>query len=361
MKAFDDIYKLYSEVVKTKNKDTFHKPGQVREKYTEIITAMGIDCRMLKITIEKGDDVVTKLKSVSNVTAYIFPDDSVEFVVELLKKHTSSDFKKIRKGDFSQASAEELQWLIEGITKLLKGLGYPSYIVMQQKLIMEKHCNLKIHLAIDDIEEACEQIIEQANKYTELDFSLNNADQTCFLSFMASSIKGLSNYLATVYTTFSDIRSEEIYKLALKECKTLSREDIIRDLKKSEMISQDEELSKWFEQRNRIIGEHNFVKNKLKAYNIVNERINQRLEQIHIKVYGTPDVEESVMILKHPSRILLEAVMYAENLEDNYDSLLLARTKEQADFDAREASEFLAEFDAEYSKKIKERNINKEK
>lgn len=62
----------------------------------------------------------------------------------------------------------------------MKGLGYPSYIVMQQKLIMEKHCNLKIHLAIDDIEEACEQIIEQANKYTELDFSLNNADQTCF-------------------------------------------------------------------------------------------------------------------------------------------------------------------------------------
>ena len=47
---------------------------------------------MLKVNIEEGDDIDAKLAAVTNATPYVIPDKSVEFVLEILKKHTSFRF-----------------------------------------------------------------------------------------------------------------------------------------------------------------------------------------------------------------------------------------------------------------------------
>ena len=119
MKSFEDSFILCCAEVDSKDKDTTHKPGQVREKFTEIIAAVGMDGNMLKVNIEEGDDIDAKLAAVTNATPYVIPDKSAEFVLEILKKHTSSDFKKIRRGDFQKATLEELLWLINGFTEML--------------------------------------------------------------------------------------------------------------------------------------------------------------------------------------------------------------------------------------------------
>lgn len=47
MKSFGDVFNRYCAEVESKDKDTTHKPGQVREKFTEIISAVGIDGNMV--------------------------------------------------------------------------------------------------------------------------------------------------------------------------------------------------------------------------------------------------------------------------------------------------------------------------
>ena len=88
----------------------------------------------------------------------------------------------------------------------------------------------------------------------------------------------------------------------------------------------------------------------------MNERINQRLEQIHKQVYGTEvSTEDSIMTLMHPNRVLLESIMYVDESDETADKMRLdrlARTREQADFEAAEAKRFLAEFDEKYRKRM---------
>ena len=356
MKSFEDVFNRYCAEVESKDKDTTHKPGQVREKFTEIISAVGIDGNMLKVNIEEGDNIDAKLAAVTNATPYVIPDKSVEFVLEILKKHTSSDFKKIRRGDFQEASLDELIWLINGFTEMLEGLGYPKNQIMQQRMLMEKQLDVHIHASLDDIKKACEEILEQAEKYSGFSVNLNHDDRSCFLPFIASSIRGLSNHLADVHLAYSDIRSDEIYDMAVEESEKISAEDIAQDMQEAELIAADAELQGWIVQRNKIVGEYGFVKKKLKDYNIVNERINQRLEQIHKQVYGVESAsDDKAMTMMHPNRVLLEAVMYAEESDGHLDELRidrLARTKEQADFEAAEAKKFLEEFDARYRKRM---------
>lgn len=356
MKSFEDVFTRYCEEVESKDKDTTHKPGQVREKFTEIIAAVGIDGNMLKANIEEDDDIDAKLAAVTNATPYAIPDKSVEFVLEILKKHTSSEFKKIRRGDFQEASLEELIWLINGFVEMLAGLGYPQNLIRQQRTLMEKRLDIHIHASLDDIKKACEEILEQAEKYSEFSVNLNHDDRSCFLPFIASSIRGLSDHLADVHSAYSDIRSDEIYDIAVEESEKISAKDIALDMQEAELIASDEELQGWIRQRNKIVGEYGFVKNKLKDYNIVNERINRRLEQIHKLVYGTSvSPKDSVMTLTHPNRVLLESIMYVDETDETADKMSidrLARTRKQADFEAEEAKKFLAEFDAKYRKRM---------
>ena len=358
MKSFDDVFTRYCAEVEAKDHDTTHKPGQVREKFTEIISTVGIDGRMLKVNIEEGDDIDAKLAAVTNATPYVIPDESVEFVLGILKKHISPEFKKIRRGDFQEASIDELIWLINGFTEMLAGLGYSKSQIMQQRLLMEKRSDVRIHASLDDIRKACKEILEQAEDYSHFGMNLNHDDRACFLSFIASSLRGLSNHLAEVHSAYSDIRADELYDIASKESEKISAEDIALDIQEAELIAEDKELQDLIKARDQIVGEYGFVKNKLKDYNVVNERIKQKLEQIHKQVYGIAvSSEDRVMTLMHPNRVLLEAIMYVDETDETADKMRLdrlARTREQADFEAAEAKKFLSEFDEKYKKEWRE-------
>lgn len=85
MKNFDDVFKIYNSTFPaTKAED--HKPNQVREKYAEIIEAAGLDGRLLRIDYSKETRTVSEcLKSCTEKTAYVIPDESMDFVVSVIK------------------------------------------------------------------------------------------------------------------------------------------------------------------------------------------------------------------------------------------------------------------------------------
>ena len=95
--GFDKVFDSFS----AKNPSTIdaeHDKDKVRDKYTEILEAVGIDKDLLrakeKITDMDGETVKSG--------AYIFPEQSVDFCATVIQKYTSRDFKKLRKADFDE-------------------------------------------------------------------------------------------------------------------------------------------------------------------------------------------------------------------------------------------------------------------
>lgn len=356
MKKFDDIFKIYSEEVPARDEDEGHKPNQVREKYAEIIEAAGLDNRLLRVDYTKETiPVAERLKRVSLRTGYVIPDDSVRFVVDLLKKHTSSDYQSIRRADFSDASGKELKKIVDGFTAMLRQLGYPLTVIVEQKRIMEKRFHLKSHLALEKIQEECQNLIKQAESYVDGSVNMNADDKDCFLQYMASSLAELGDYMARVHEAYADTRADELYDLASAEAENISMKDIALDYQEAEAINADEELQEWIRKRNEIIGYYDFVKNKRKEFNAINERINARLQKHHEAVYGVkePDAEER-MILRHPMDILYEAILYVEDDSpemQEYRCERLAKTREQIEFESEEARRMLARLDEEFRKR----------
>ena len=356
MKKFDDIFKIYSEEVPARDEDGGHKPNQVGEKYAEISEATGLDNRLLRVDYTKETiPVDERLKRVSIRTGYVIPDDSVRFVVDLLKKHTSSDYQSIRRADFSDASGKELKEIVDGFTAMLRQLGYPCTVIVEQKRIMEKRFHLKSHLALEKIQEECQNLIKQAESYVDGSVNMNADDEDCFLQYMASSLAGFGDYMARVHEAYADTRSDELYDLASVEAENINMEEIALDCQVAEAINADEELQEWIRKRNEIIGYYDFVKNKRKEFNAINERINERIQEHHMAVYGTKEADaETRMFLRHPIDVLYESIVYVEDdmpemQEDRCKRLV--KTREQIKLESEEAKRMLARFDEEVRKR----------
>ena len=353
MKKFEDIFRIYSEEVPARSEDEGHKPNQVREKYAEIIEIVGLDNRLLRVDYRNETiPVDERLKSVSVKTGYVIPEGSVKFVVDLLKKHTSSEYKSIRKADFSKVSGKELEGIVNGFTKMLSQLGYPLMVVEEQKRIMEKRFQLKSHLALEKIQEECRKLIKQAESYVGSSSDMTTDDEDCFLQYMASSLTGLGNYMESIHEAYEDSRLDERLKLTKEKDKNISKEDIILEYQENEAINADSELQEWVHKLIEIIGCYDFVKNKRKDFNVINERIKERLMQHHKDVYGDRNVEtETQMILRRPMDVLYEAIIYTENDDlQEYRCKRLAETREQIEFESEEAKQLVEKVYAEFYK-----------
>ena len=97
---------------------------------------------------------------------------------------------------------------------------------------------------------------------------------------------------------------------------------------------------------------YEFVKNKRKDFNVINERIKDRLMQHHKDVYGDRNVEtETQMILRRPMDVLYEAIIYTENDDlQEYRCKRLAETREQIEFESEEAKQLVEKVYAEFYK-----------
>lgn len=360
MVGFDTVFNMYCDRYPAK-KNAEHKPNQVREKYAEIIEASGLDGRLLRFDYTNEKRTVDEcMQDVNDKTAYVIPDESVEFVISILASHTSRDYKNIRRGDFDKVSGIELKKLVDGFVKMLFLLGYSIVTVREQQNAMQRRFNLNAHISLDKIKEECDALMKQSMSYLGISFDLNKDDQACFLEYIASLLTGVRSYISQVYSVYSDIRSDEIYEIANEEADNISADDIEKDYLESEAISSDEELQSLIEKRMEIIGRYDFVKNKRQEYAVVNEKINQRLRQHHMSIYGDYHETDDKMVVKHPMNVLYEAITYVgEGLGEEFERIeleKLAKSKEQIAFESAEAKELIKRIDEAFCKRREAQN-----
>lgn len=357
--TFDEIYRRYSAEIKAKT-DAGHKVGQVREKFTEIVDAVGININLLRTYCD--DDGRPVIEKTNNQTPLQFPMASIEFAVEVLKQHTSKDYKCIRRGDFDDASLKSLEFLLNGFSEFLLNLGYNLDIYLRERHHMERRLKIQWRRAKDNLISQCVKLIADAEDYQSGLVNMNGDDKDIFISYMAGRVEDLRNNIMQIYDCYSDIRSEELYEATLNE---VAKEEQINDVRAVNLellldykLSRDEEYQKLLQQRKDIVASYDFIKNKKRSFYLVSEKIKKLYKEHRCEVFGNADeVEEPELIMHYPYNVLMEAILYVENNNEVWarnEEEELEKTDEQCKKEQKMLEEMIGYLDKEMNERRKQ-------
>ena len=312
--GFDKVFDSFS----AKNPSTIdaeHDKDKVRDKYTEILEAVGIDKDLLrakeKITDMDGETVKSG--------AYIFPEQSVDFCATVIQKYTSRDFKKLRKADFDEIAINEVVFLICGFRMMLRNLGYSEEVVLKQYNTMERRMGYKLRLAINELKRQLDAIHELVKEYERSCISFGYCDKIYFLRYMAFKMKATKYYIESVYRSYTDIRSDELLDIALKESykesPQMSTERINKEMIFVDALEHDDMYQKLLRQQEKLIAEDTFIKNKQKRFKKINMQLAKIREQYQIELFGEllNEEEDALLTLRHPIDVLKDAIEDTES------------------------------------------------
>ena len=214
--TFDKIYEKYSEEVQAKS-DAGHKVGQVREKFTEIADAVGIDKNLFRTYC--GCDGEPVIKNVNPQTPLQFPEFSVDFVMTILKNHGDKNYKELRRGNFDDVDLEVLEVLLKGFTEFVKNLGYDKNTILRENYKMRKQMRMAWHRSRDELILQCAKLIADAEEYNNILINMNHDDKSVFIPYITLRVKDLRENISFIHATYTDIRGEELLELAMEETK----------------------------------------------------------------------------------------------------------------------------------------------
>lgn len=296
--------------------------GKIRDKFTEIVDAVGIDKELLRAS--------KKLTAVGGGTikkgAYMIPEDSLEFCVDVIGKYTSKDFKSLRSAEFRDVSAAELQFLIEGFACYLHFLGYPDECCRMQYHKMDRRMHYKIRISEQILEEGLGLIKNQALEYESSVVNFNYDDSIYFIRYMAQKVKNLADYLDEVYGNYTDTRSEELSNMAMEEARNESPGEsmakVNMELQLGYELEHDKEYQKIAKDIEKLVAEDAFIKLKQGRYQKMQKRMAEIREAHQIELFGRIIEEEKSepIRVRHPLDVLGEAVEYTEgNIQDRLE------------------------------------------
>jgi hypothetical protein len=294
--------------------------SKLRDKLAEIIDAVGIDKDILKAK--------DKMKAVDGKTikgsAYAVPENSINFLAEVILKYTSTDFKLLRQAEFLDMSVEEMQFLIDGFIRFLIGRGYSNDEMIKQHNLMDRRLHYKVRLSERALDEVLAKTKELAREYETNEINFNYDDRVYFVRYMACSIEATNNHISAVQSAYVDTRSDEISDMAFEECnKETPYESNVRISKEMQFLDtleKDAEYQKLLREQEKIVAERDFVKLKQGRYNKNAEKMEQIRIEHQIELFGErlPEEDNSPIIVKHPMDVLREAVEFVEeNRTDN--------------------------------------------
>lgn len=173
--GFSKVFEKFCEI--NPSTDGFvHDIGKVRDKYTEILEAVGITVSLLR-TAEK---TVSSDGETIKGGSYIFPVDAVDFCAEVINRYTSKDFKRLRSANFRDMSLGETQFLVDGFSKMVRNLGYSHEVVLREYRIMERRLHYKLQLSEKALEDQLQGVREQAIKYQNATFTKGTVEFRLF-------------------------------------------------------------------------------------------------------------------------------------------------------------------------------------
>lgn len=315
---FKDIFEEYSKLVKTKEVGGSHKEGQVREKFTEIAEAVGINLALLR-QYKKEDGMM--YISPKATAPYRFPEISKGFVLHILMHHTDSDYQELRRGNFEKVPVDTMIYLIRGFETMLSALGHDEKTVQEQCQQMEQRLDYIMQFERQRFDEKIKALCQDVNDYDCKFFGMNADDKACFFNFIGSKVEELRTYIYEVYRCYRDIRQEEIEDLAMEEVDNIDDEKARLDINRNLVLEELEKNCQYQilqKEMDNIIQQNDFVKKRKKRFKKVHKEIKDIIRKMEIELLGEelPEEDDSSLSMKHPSEVLRESIEYVDKLRE---------------------------------------------
>lgn len=368
--TFEYIFDEFSKQ-KPPTKAEEHDIGKVREKFTEIIDAVGINVDLLRKYRDEKTGKMIGFKS-SNGQFY-FPETSCDFCVEILKRYTDKDFKALRKGQYKDVPIKTLKFLIDGFTDYLIYLGYDIYTIKSEKFKMEKQIEYPFSIYLFRLSQECRGLLKDAEDYSKSILDSIYEDKVIFTWYMAIRLQKLREYIASVRGNVAEIRCDEIddfaEKIALNTTTAETMEDIYQTSILADALENDKEYQTLLKKQMDILSTPDFAKNLKGSYNKNNARIKNIIEQHTNELFGDKVQQvypTSGFKFTNSLDVLHDAVMYTDETEKDNAEIMEKKsdiTEEQRQKQKTELSKIYSKFfpspEPEYVRQIEEKGIIK--
>lgn len=317
--TFKNILELYSQEILAKE-DCAHKEGQVREKFTEIADAVGMDLRLLR-QYRKSDGTMYIGKKAT--APFRFPETSADFVVHVLVHHTDADYQNLRRADYRAVPVSTMTYLIEGFAEMLKGLGHDEETILRQKHSMEFRMNYKVRAEREKLDKEIESLNQSLNQYEDCLFGMNYDDRAFFFSFICARMKDFHSYMAELHDCYCDTRQEELTDLAQEEAASMDDADAMLEINQSlilaDALEKDTKYQNLLKRRTEILGTYDFVKKQKGEFDKIVSDMNEISRKHEIELFGKelPPEPDAPLTLKHPAQVLQESIAYVEESRES--------------------------------------------
>lgn len=313
MVTFKKVFNKYSALGKARNEDAGHKESQVREKLMEIIDAVGIETKLLRV----GEKFNSPLE---------IPEASVNFLVEVIDWHTSSEAKALRKAKFFEVPIEKKAWLINGFIDYLKNLGYDAKVIEHQQRLMDYRLKYSLQRKLNKLHTSLNDIHTNICSLNRPQVSYE--DKILFIDFADKKVTELANYLDDVAVYLEEVRNEEIYETAEENYNNWNaaevREMDLRQEQVYQCISYDERYKKLEQERYSLIAEGDFIKKKKGRYEQIVKEMCEIADGYEKAIFGDIMVNELEMkfSVKPPHVALTEAIYHKKEADKSRKIML---------------------------------------
>lgn len=344
---FQHIFYEYSKKVAAQKAEE-HDIGKVREKFTEIIDLVGIDSNLLR---QHRDEASWKMIDFGSAgRQFCFPETICDFCVEVIIRHTSADFKLLRKGQYGKVALEELEFLIDGFTRYLIALGYDLPTIVVEKFKMNKRLNYHISLHLFQLNQECHNLTRDMENCVNSISEILYEDKVYLTWYTAERIKKFREDIDSIYSYYIELRGEEIDNFAMENLMDVSNKEVFVDRIQSALLADalehDQEYQTLLKEQMKILCMKDYLKKLKLSYNKNNNQLNAIREKHRNKLFGNMIQQtESICnyVPTHPVHMLHEAIQSAEEVEAE-----LAKVKEREIDRKKSIEKIKAEFLEDY-------------
>lgn len=272
--GFEHIYHEYSKEVKA-TKENERDLEKMRAKFVEIVKLVGINDNLL---CKHKDEKTGEMVSLSNARSYCFPETICSFCVEIIAQYTSSNFKALRKRQYTNVAIDKLDFLIEGFVQYLTDLGYDDAIIAEERFKMDERLKYHFSVLLYELNEEYKALVknvENCNSETELYY----ADKALLSMYIIEKVKQCYAYIDSVYSNYKELRLAEIDNYALENSEKYGGTEALTDISQSALLAEalehDKEYQNLLNKQIEIIATTDFLKKLETPYNKNNKRLNE--------------------------------------------------------------------------------------
>lgn len=317
MKYHDFKYLLdvYSER-KPREEGQEHDLGKIREKFTEIIDAIGIDSSLLKQHRDERNGKMVKFGG--GKPQFCFPETVCDFCVEIILRYTSADFKKIRSAEFSSVNPAVSLFLIDGFKRYLSDLGHDRFTIVRQVWKMDRRLHHHANVLKSELTRACGELADCAKNYEQF---LSYEDSVYFIWHMVTRVNYLQDTIESIFSEYESARYTEIGDIARLHSLTMDQyaasRDFFQTIALADILEKDEDYQRLLKKRDKILIEPGFKQNSKGRYNKVTSEISSIRKKHEMELFGKLISEDPhpQFDLKHPTELLFDATMAIDENE----------------------------------------------